>query len=865
MKGTSGKRWKRVLWGCWILGWKVLLEAEVPAPPPLILQVGEEKRLPVQGAIRYVVRGPAGIVEVTLAPDALLLRGKKEGEVDLDLWSRDEKGTVQRTAYHLQVGRAPLPPLAPPAAKPAEGKSPLEQAREALQLDPLTAGQEIRLEEEKGLWVLRGTVSSLEVARRAEELVKKWAPALHNELSLRAPSSEEAALEQEILQRYGVKVALRRVGSLWVVEGEVPTRSLQKEIPQFVALKTRQSVRNRLLLVPGPPTVLVTLPLPEGEAPRVGVPFGPPIQLAVGHSEVVRAPGPIRTAEIANPEVADIVIPPSTADALPTDLVVSGKKEGTTTLHIWYESPQEKRLKVVGHPVEVYRAEPEEEVVAPPSAPPPPPSPPFTAKEIEDALRQVGLEGIQVLVVEQDGGRAIVLYGKVQRQEDAQRAQTLAEAYLPSVQAQAAGAIKNLIEVTPPPPPPEKPPAPPLEPEKLRSEISRTLALADVEGVEVKIVERVGGGWSVLLLGEVESQEVAQRAEKITRAFFGEEAGVEILSTLQVRPSLPPIPIAPPSALAPPPSPEEQLGQKITEAIALPGVTARVVGKRVILEGEVERPAQKAAAEQIARDLSQLPVENLIRVTRVPQIATDVTIVEISESALKQLGLDWGTIAPRGVGGAGAPGGAPGVGAPLTNVIGSGRTGAGEVAPGSSFRRLDPIGFQLQALVQAGQAQILQRPSVVADSGESTTINIGGELPIPQAQIGLAGAVAQTVQFRPYGVTLTLTATLEENGEILVQVTAEITELDYGNAITIGTTVIPATTRRGIETALHVVPGDTLVIGGLIGERETKNVAGIPFLKDIPLVGELFKTRERRRQRLMLVFFLTPRVLEQGV
>jgi pilus assembly protein CpaC len=165
----------------------------------------------------------------------------------------------------------------------------------------------------------------------------------------------------------------------------------------------------------------------------------------------------------------------------------------------------------------------------------------------------------------------------------------------------------------------------------------------------------------------------------------------------------------------------------------------------------------------------------------------------------------------------------------------------------------------VKALQSQGILQILAEPNLVTTNGREATFLVGGEFPVPVLQGG-GNAGAVTVQFREFGIRLTFTPNLTENGTIKMYVKPEVSTLDLSNAVSISGFLIPALATRRVETNVELAEGQSFVIGGLLDERVTDNMSKIPGLSNIPLLGMLFKSREERKQRSELVVMVTPEI-----
>ena len=142
-------------------------------------------------------------------------------------------------------------------------------------------------------------------------------------------------------------------------------------------------------------------------------------------------------------------------------------------------------------------------------------------------------------------------------------------------------------------------------------------------------------------------------------------------------------------------------------------------------------------------------------------------------------------------------------------------------------------------------------------SGKEARFLVGGEFPVPILQGG-AGAGAVTIQFREFGVRIIFLPELTANGSIKMQVTPEVSALDFANAVTFSGFLIPALSTRRIETEVELMPGQSFAIGGLIDNRVSETINRVPGLGHIPLLGKIFRSRSKQKNNTELLVFVTP-------
>jgi pilus assembly protein CpaC len=171
------------------------------------------------------------------------------------------------------------------------------------------------------------------------------------------------------------------------------------------------------------------------------------------------------------------------------------------------------------------------------------------------------------------------------------------------------------------------------------------------------------------------------------------------------------------------------------------------------------------------------------------------------------------------------------------------------------------LGAMIQALEQKNIAQILSEPNLMARSGEPAKFLAGGEFPFPVVQGGTGNGTAVTIVFKPYGVKLEFTATVVGN-EIHLKIAPEVSTLDFTNSVTISGFQVPALSTRRAETDIQLKDGQSFGIAGLLDRRTTVQLSKIPGIGDIPILGELFKSRSVNKTNTDLLVMVTPTIVD---
>ena len=279
----------------------------------------------------------------------------------------------------------------------------------------------------------------------------------------------------------------------------------------------------------------------------------------------------------------------------------------------------------------------------------------------------------------------------------------------------------------------------------------------------------------------------------------------------------------------------EALQRLLAEAVGEPGIRVRRVGGSLILTGEVANPGRVALAADIAQKASGLSagVVNLLQSKGDDQVTLSVRVLEVKKSETKALALKWAARTDR-----------TGVGAKqIGNVFNNGTiprpTDQFSFAAASTIRAgAGVIDAFVDFLRTEGQAKLLAEPTIVATSGKPAKFLSGGEFPVPIPYNNFLNTATNAdsrtstfvgLDYRPFGVSLTSTATITADGRIDLVIAPEVSSIDYGNAIDYGGNRVPAMATRKAETSLRVSSGDTVVFAGLSsqsGDRQANRLPG---------------------------------------
>jgi len=167
----------------------------------------------------------------------------------------------------------------------------------------------------------------------------------------------------------------------------------------------------------------------------------------------------------------------------------------------------------------------------------------------------------------------------------------------------------------------------------------------------------------------------------------------------------------------------------------------------------------------------------------------------------------------------------------------------------------------VHAMMQNGVLHVLAQPNVVAASGQEAEFLSGGELPIPVAVSGTQGGTTVTIEWKEFGVKVKFVPTIVDSNVVNLQISPEVSSLDYGNGIELSGFTLPALRSRKAKTTVELRDQETLVIGGLLMEQEENVRTRIPVLGHIPVLGYLFSDTRKVKTNTELMLVVSPHIV----
>ncbi len=295
---------------------------------------------------------------------------------------------------------------------------------------------------------------------------------------------------------------------------------------------------------------------------------------------------------------------------------------------------------------------------------------------------------------------------------------------------------------------------------------------------------------------------------------------------------------------------------------ALRNVVVRQLNRGVELSGAVASIATADLALRLTTTAlpEETPVENRISVTGKQQVNLEVQIAEVQRSVSETLGFNWEVVPD--IGGERLLGFQVGrflfdeaTGRFLRRSLPEGTAAALTGSTGVSPGRTTVRGL-IDALATAGLATVLARPNVTAVSGETASFFSGGEYPLPSGFED--GAII--FEYKKYGVLLDFVPTIIDSGRIMLTVRPEVSQRSDTDSLRAAGIDIPVINVRRAETTVEVGDGESIVIAGLYRDQSEAVEAGLPVVKDIPLLGMLFGSQSVRSNATELIVVVTARL-----
>ena len=330
-----------------------------------------------------------------------------------------------------------------------------------------------------------------------------------------------------------------------------------------------------------------------------------------------------------------------------------------------------------------------------------------------------------------------------------------------------------------------------------------------------------------------------------------------------------------------------RVAQAIHDLVPRSTISVSAVADSLVLSGKVYSASDgddiRNIAARFVKDPKQLV--NKMQVDAPNQVSLRVRVAEVSRDVVKQFGINWTNAVNNGSIIFGLATGVPALVANsvstnvlptasnLTRLEAPNQLPTGATSSGFNVLESSQLGGQndnnlfagvrtkslnlntlIDALDNHGLVTVLAEPNLTALSGEPASFLAGGEFPVPvPAGNGLVG-----IDWKKFGVSLDFVATISGGDRISLHVMPEVSELSTQGAIVIDSISVPSLTERHAETTVELASGQSFAIAGLLQNNVTQNINKFPWLGDIPMLGQLFRSEAFQRNETELVIIVTP-------
>ena len=266
------------------------------------------------------------------------------------------------------------------------------------------------------------------------------------------------------------------------------------------------------------------------------------------------------------------------------------------------------------------------------------------------------------------------------------------------------------------------------------------------------------------------------------------------------------------------------------------------------------------------------------------QVLIKVVFMEVQHNNSSDIGVEGGWANNKAISSsAGQLFGLSGLNTIVTNYNALGQKNPfGSLSPGTGtgggFYQVVGSDFQatLKAIAQAGKAQILSRPSILARDGQLAEIVAGQSIFLPSgvafSSVGNSGSTIPTINgaYQNVGIQLDVTPYIGANNMVQMILQPQTTSIDTstpgqviaGGSLFSSAVYAPNINKRSANTVVVTPDGQTVVIGGLIANMKASNDSKVPLLGDIPILGQLFKSSQKSNSKQELLIFLTPHIVQ---
>jgi pilus assembly protein CpaC len=282
----------------------------------------------------------------------------------------------------------------------------------------------------------------------------------------------------------------------------------------------------------------------------------------------------------------------------------------------------------------------------------------------------------------------------------------------------------------------------------------------------------------------------------------------------------------------------------------------------VVISGSVRDPKTAGQVDSVVQAAGFKTVNMLATpVKNIAQVQLQVRVAEVNRNKLKDYSTSFTALPQGGTGGYINSGNGPSAlgdttTSPTSLILDS------VISPALNlfvFNRAINTAAMLRVLRTQGAFRDLAEPNLIAMDGQEASFLAGGEFPVPVVQNGGASGagLAMTVVFKEYGVRLNFKPTIIDEDHIRLELEPEVSTIDFANGVKFNGFVIPGLKTRRAKTGVELRDGQSFALAGLLDNSETKTFSHIPVVSEIPVLGNLFKSKTFEKHETELMFIVT--------
>ncbi|MGH9968447.1 MAG: type II and III secretion system protein family protein [Pyrinomonadaceae bacterium] len=282
----------------------------------------------------------------------------------------------------------------------------------------------------------------------------------------------------------------------------------------------------------------------------------------------------------------------------------------------------------------------------------------------------------------------------------------------------------------------------------------------------------------------------------------------------------------------------------------------------VVMSGSVSDPMVATQAQSVVEAAGFKTVNMLSSpVKDATQVQLQVRVAEVNRNKLRDYGTSFTSLPQGGTSGYINSGGGPSI----IDEVATSPAGAAiktVLSPALNLfvfnRQINTAGM-LRMLRTEGAFRELAEPNLIAMNGQQASFLAGGEFPVPIMQGGGTnnGTGGITIIFKEYGVRLNFKPTIIDEDHIRLELEPEVSTIDFANGVKFNGFVIPALKTRRAKTGVELRDGQSFALAGLLDNSETKSLSRVPIVSQIPILGNLFKSKSFQKDETELMFFVT--------